>query len=113
LGHVRFRDWRFYGEEGLARQEAAVRLQLGSLTLEYGGEMLSTYDVELAAATGELRTVGGARLFKTSYLPLQLRLFALDDAGWLKALELNGYAPQRPQAPLALQEVLFSYLEAL
>jgi hypothetical protein len=36
-------------------------MQLGCLTLEYGGETLST-------ATGELRTVGGARLFKTSYL---------------------------------------------
>ncbi len=114
LGYVRFHDWRLYGEEALARREAAVWLQSGSLTLEYGGETLSAYDVELAADTGKPRTVGGVRLFENTYRRSwpQARLFALEEAGWLKALELEGYAPRRPAGPMALQEVLFPYLEA-
>lgn len=44
----------------------------------------------------------------------QPRLFALDEAGWLKVLKLEGYAPRRPAGPMALQEeVLFPYLDAL
>lgn len=42
-----------------------------------------------------------------------LRLFALDEAGWLKALKLEGYAPRRSRKPRALQEALFPYLEAI
>lgn len=119
LGYVRFLNWRLYGEEALAKREAAVWLQPGSLTLEYGDEMLSAYDVKLAPETGKpngkLTAVGRARLFETSHaLPAKpLRLFALDEAGWLRALKLEGYAPRRLAGPMALQEVLFPYLDAL
>ncbi len=116
LGYARFRDWRLYAEEGLARREAAVWMQPGTLTVEYGGETLSAYDVDLALgreAGKKLRTVGRPRLFETSYALPQLRLFALDDAGWLKVLKLEGYAPRRPRGPMPLQEVLFPYLDAL
>ncbi len=113
LGYARFRDWRFYGEEALARREAAIWLQPGSLTVEYAGETLSAYDVELAAGTGKPRSVERPRLFETPHTLPQLRLFALDETGWLKALKLEGYAPRRVGGPMALQEVLFPYLEAL
>ena len=113
LGYVRFLDWRLYGEEALPRREVAVWLQPESLTLEYGGRPLSSYDVELSRETGKLETVGGARLFGTPYALPQLRLFAPDETGWLKALRLEGYAPRKPVGPMTLQQVLFSYLEAL
>jgi hypothetical protein len=113
LGYARFLDWRLYGAEALARREAAVWLQPGSLTLEYGGETLSAYDVEFSRETGKPKTVGGARLFETAYALPQLRLFAPDDAGWLKVLKLEAYAPRRLAGPMALQEVLFPYLDAL
>ena len=113
LGYARFRDWRIYGEESLARKEAAVWLRPGSLTVEYGGEALSRYDVELAGGTGELRKVIRPRLFENSHALPQLRLFVLDAAGWLKALKLDGYAPRRSRRTQSLQEVLlFPYSEA-
>ena len=112
LGYIRFLDWRLYGEEALARREAAVWLHPESLTLEYGGQPLSAYDVELSQETGKPKTVGGARLLGTSYVMPQLRLFALDEGGWLKALKLEGYAAQRASGQEALQGVLFPYLEA-
>ncbi|HZB83714.1 MAG TPA: hypothetical protein VE288_12825 [Rubrobacteraceae bacterium] len=113
LGYVRFLDWRLYGEEALARREAAVWLRPGGLTLEYGGQTLSSYGVELSRETGKPTAVGDARLFQTSYVLPQLRLFALYDSEWLKAMKLEGYAPRRPTAPMTLQEVLFPYLDAL
>ena len=53
----------------------------------------------------------------TRYMPPQLKLFALEYAlgpdGWLKALGLDGYAPRSRDKPEPLQQVLFTYLEAL
>jgi len=113
LGYVRFLDWRLYGEEALPRREVAVWLQPESLTLEYGGRPLSAYDVELSRETGKPMAVGGARLFETTHALPQLRLFTLGDGEWLKALKLEGYVPRKPADPVALQEVLFPYLDAL
>jgi putative transposase len=118
LGYARFWDWRVYGEEGLAGREAALWLHAGSLTLEYAGEALSRYDVEVAKAARKLKAVTRPRLFETSHRlsRSQQRLFELDalgEAGWLKALKLEGYARRGPRGSLALQEAFFSYLEAL
>jgi putative transposase len=115
LGYARFRDWRLYAEEGLARRDAAIWLQPRSLTIEREGETLSRYDVELAPDTGKLQSVGRPRLFETSHQRSrpQPRLFALDEAGWLKILKLDEYAPRRARRPLALQQALFPYLDAL
>ena len=87
-----------------------------SLTLEYRGQPLSRYDVELVAGTGKLRAVARPKLFETSYALPQLKLFALGtlgQGGWLKALKLDGYAPRRPWRPQALQQALFPYPDAL
>jgi hypothetical protein len=80
--------------------------------VEYGGQPLSRYDVEYLPGGG-LAAVTRPRLFETTHALPQLRLFDLGDTEWLKALKLEGYAPRKPQRPLALQDVLFSYLDAL
>src|SRR5215203_31349 len=116
LGYARFRHWRLYGEEALAGREAALWLAAESLTVEHAGEPLSRYEVEVEPDTGVLRSVGRPRLFETPRALPQPPLFALDspgEAGWLKALRLEGYAPRRPRGPLPLQEALFPYAEAL
>jgi len=118
LGYTRFRHWRVYGEEALAGREAALWLATESLTIEHAGEPLSRYEVRVEPDTGKLRAVAGARLFENSHglRRPQQRLFALDslgEGGWLKALRLEGYAPRPPRGPLALQEALFPYAEAL
>ncbi len=121
LGYVRFRDWRIYGEEGLAKREAAIWLHEKPLTLEHAGQALARYDVEYApGAPGEaggkkLATIRRPRLFETSFALAQLKLFGLDslgESGWLKVMRLEDYAPRRPR-PQALQDVLFPYLDAL
>jgi hypothetical protein len=116
LGYVRFRDWRIYGEEGLAKQEAALWLHEKTLTLEHRGLPLSRYDVEyLPGAEGKkLAAVARPRLFESPYWLPQPRLFDLSSTDWLRALRLDGYAPRSPRGPQeALQGVLFPYLDAL
>jgi hypothetical protein len=116
FGYIRFDHWRVYGEEGLAKREAELWLQPGSLTLEYAGEALSRYDVEYLPGGKKLARVSRPRLFETSGVLPQLRLFGLDalgEAGWLKALKLDEYAPRRRPQPLALQRTLFTYLDVI
>ena len=90
------------------------------LVVEYGGDTLSRYDVSFSPGsprTVRLEAVTNATLFTTRHRPPQLKLFALEEAlgedGWLKALGLDGYAARSRSKPEMLQEVLFSYLEAL
>ncbi len=56
----------------------------------------------------------GQTLFETSIIVPQLRLFdlgeVLGEEGWMKVLKLDEYTPRRPDK---LQQVLFSYTEAI
>ena len=115
LGYARFRHWRIYGEEGLARKETDLWLQERSLTLEYAGEALARYDVVRDRGATDLKDVSRPRLFETSHAPAQPRLFrleALGEGGWLKAMRLAGYAPRTTRRPEGLQQALFSHHEA-
>lgn len=114
--------FRLYAEEGLAKREVSVWVQEDSLTVEYGGEALSRYEVECGSAVGSssvgrLRKVKGYTLFETSITLHQLKLFdlgeVLGEEGWMKSLKLDEYAARQPRRPDKLQQVLFSYLEAI
>ena len=116
-GYARLKHWRVYGEEGLARCEVALWLGGDSLSIEYGGQTLSRYDISLSSDTAKLEAVRNPRIFVTRYRTPQLKLFALEDglgeSGWLKALRLEDYILRPRVATRALQQVLFSYLDAL
>jgi hypothetical protein len=115
-GYARVKHWRVYAEEGLARCEVAVWLGDSEMAVEYGGRTLSRYDVALSPGEKKLEAVTNPRLFATPYGTGQPKLFALDalgEGGWLKALKLAGYAARSRRRSEALQQTLFSYLEAL
>lgn len=62
-----------------------------------------------------MRTIAQPILYESSYRRAQLRLFELEESGWLKALKVIEYErkPRGTTAAQALQQVLFSYGEAL
>ena len=64
-GYARFRHWLIYGDEGLARREAALWLGKESLTVEFDGRPLSRYRVEYATGTNRLRELKSPILFET------------------------------------------------
>jgi putative transposase len=117
LGYATFRRWKFYGEEALAGNEAALWLEPEALTVECAGELLSHYEVHYSPGSTGLRQVGRVTLFETSIVVHQPRLFdlaeVLGEEGWLKAIKLEEYAPRRRRGSSALQQVLFTYMEAV
>lgn len=122
LGYLVLQRFRLYAEEGLAGTEVAVWVQEDVLTVEYGGEALSRYEVECApaagvGAVGRLRRVKGHALFETSVVLTQPRLFDLSEVlgeeGWMKFLKLDEYAPRRSRRPDKLQQTLFPYTQAI
>jgi putative transposase len=124
LGYLTLQRFRLYAEEGLAGTEVVVWMAEDALTVEYGGEALSRYEVECdppagVSSVGKLRTVKGHTLFEVSIAsPAKpLRLFdlheALGEEGWIKVLKLEEYAPRQPRRPDKLQQGLFPYVEAV
>ncbi len=117
-GYARLKHWRVYGEESLARREVALWLGAESVAVEFAGDTLARYDVEYSARANLLREVKKPRLFETIHRrtlaqPRLFELVALGEGGWLKALKKEEYAPRKPRRPQALQQVLFSYTEAI
>jgi hypothetical protein len=117
---------RLYGEEALAGREADLWILENTLTLEHAGEPLSAYEVAHDAAgspddargrSGRLAAVRKPTLFETSYVARQMRLFGLAETlgedGWLKVLRLDDYAPRISRQPEMLQQVLFTYTDAI
>jgi hypothetical protein len=124
LGYLTLQRFRLYAEEGLAGTEVVVWMAEDALTVEYGGEALSRYEVESdppagVSSVGKLRRVKGYTLFETSIISSAkpLRLFDLNEVlgeeGWIKVLKLEEYAPRHPRRYDKLQQVLFPYTEAV
>jgi hypothetical protein len=124
FGYLTLQRFRLYAEEGLAGTEVVVWVAEDALTVEYGREALSRYEVECDPAAGvspvgRLRRVNAHTLFETSITTLAkpLRLFNLEEVlgeeGWIKVLKLEEYAPRKPRRPDKLQQVLFPYTEAI
>ena len=88
-----------------------------SLTLEYSGETLSSYDVQYVPDSSKLKEITRPRLFETSYMLAQFLGSSISSTpsvrGGCRALMLEKYAPRRPQWSQALQQVLFTYTEAI
>ncbi len=88
LGYVRFRHWRIYGEQGLARRQAAVWLYGETLLLEFAEEPLAQYSVSHEPNRHHLRDVVPRQLFETRYQSPQLPLWEIGDGEWLKVVRM-------------------------
>jgi hypothetical protein len=92
------------------------------LTVEHAGEPLSAYEVDYEVdggrgGSGRLLDVRKPILFETTFASDQMRLFGLAETlgedGWLKVLRLDDYAPRSSRRPQMLQQVLFTYTDAV
>jgi len=106
-GFVRFRNWRRYGERGLAGAEAAVWALGETLTFGYATDTLAEYTVAFESDERHLRAVRDPRLCATRYPARQPFLPPLDAVAWQPALRLPIYAARRPGPPGLVQVPLF------
>src|SRR5215467_3381923 len=66
-GYIRFRRWRFYEEEGLARQQVQVSMYTSTLKIEYQDTELAFYTTEWAEDSKHIERVKNPRLIETGY----------------------------------------------
>jgi len=109
-GYVRFKHWRFFGENGLpAGEEVSVWVYENTLKVEHMATTLSLYAVRLSSDQREITEVKNARRIETHFRSPQLDLWRLSDTEWLLALrrpEPDERKKRSKIVPLAEQLVL-------
>ena len=96
-GYVRFKHWKFFGENGLpAGEEISVWIYENTLKVEHQATTLSLYSVRLDK-NQQITEVKNARRLETHFRSPQLDLWRLSDTEWLLAL-------RRP-APIARKKL--------
>jgi hypothetical protein len=85
-GYVKFKHWRFYGEQGLAGEDVSVWVYEGNLKVEYQATTLSLYELGIQKETGRIAEVKNPRRLETRFRSPQLDLWQLGETEWLLAL---------------------------
>jgi hypothetical protein len=85
-GYVRFKHWKFFGENGLpAGEEVSVWVYENTLKVEYQATTLSLYSVRLDSDQ-QIAEVKNPRRLETHFRSPQLDLWQVSDTEWLLAL---------------------------
>jgi transposase len=94
-GYLRFQNWKFYGERGLAKAKVTVWIYEGTLKVEKETVTLSEYEVKLQEDRKHLQTVSNPQTHETPFRSSQLTLFDLGPDGWILYWKTPEQAPQR------------------
>src|ERR671911_382043 len=66
-GYVRFRNWRLYGERGLAGEPASIWVTDEEVTIQFAEEPLARYGITYQRDHRHFRQVTPKRVFETTY----------------------------------------------
>lgn len=99
-GYVRFKNWRFFGEDGLAGEQVSVWMYEGTLKIEYQATALSEYALHVSPDHQRIEAVKNPRRIETHFRSPQLHLWQTSDTQWLLALRRPDPAPRRNRGKL-------------
>ena len=99
-GYVRFKNWRFFGEDGLAGEQVSVWMYEGTLKIEYQATALSEYALHLSPDHQRIEAVKNPRRIETHFRSPQLHLWRTSDTEWLLALRRPDPAPRRSRSKI-------------
>src|SRR6266567_829419 len=105
-GYVRFKHWKFFGENGLAGEEVSVWIYEDTLKVEHQATTLSLYSVRLSPDQQQITSVSNARRLETHFRSPQLDLWRLSETEWVLALRRPESGPRKKASkvvPLARQ----------
>ncbi len=111
-GYIKFKHWKFFGENGLAGEEVSVWVYEDTLKVEHQATTLSLYSVRLSPDQKDITEVKNARRLETHFRSPQLDLWQVSDTEWLLALRRPGPVARKKQGnivPLARQLPLPSF----
>jgi hypothetical protein len=106
-GYVRFKNWRLFGEHGLAGSDVSVWIYEGTLKIEYQATALSLYSVRLSSDKKQIEEVKNPRRLETLFRSPQMDLWQVSDTEWLLALRRpEPVARKKPSKVVVLAEQL-------
>ena len=106
-GYIRFKHWRFFGENGLVGEEVSVWVYENTLKVEHQATTLSLYSVRLSPDQRQITEVKNAHRLETHFRSPQLDLWQLSDTEWLLALRRPEPVARKKQSKIvALAEQL-------
>jgi putative transposase len=112
-GYVRFRNWRLYGERGLAERSASIWVTEEEVTIQFAEEPLAKYSVTHQRDYRHFRQVTPKRVFETPYRSPQPPLLELTPDDWRLAIELPMQHRRRRRRSSLVQAELFGPDEAV
>ena len=108
-GYIRYHNWRLYGEEGLAGEDASVWLFKETFTIAFQEEPLAQYTVVSDPNSTEWQAVLQLRAIPPRNPSLQLPLWDIQTVEWYKVKKLLPYAPRQSlRIHGVVQECLFA-----
>lgn len=111
-GYVRFRNWRIYGERGVAGRRVKVWLSDEYLTIELQKAALAQYTVKYRQDHHRSRAVIPTRLLETDHRSPQLPLLDEGAGDWRLAIEMPVLPRHRRTRGALIQMPLFALQEA-
>ncbi len=107
-GYVRFRNWRLYGERGLAARPASIWVTEEEVTIQFAEEPLARYGVTHQRDHRHFRQVTPRRVFETPYQSPQPPLLEFSPDDWRLAIELPTQHRRRRRRSSLVQAELFA-----
>lgn len=95
FGCVRFRHFRLFAEEGLAKENITLWLYGETLTLEFSNTPLTQFQVSYQPDKKHFKEVEFLQRFQTQYRSMQVSLWEEEEVTWLKVLRLPEYLLRR------------------
>ena len=99
-GYIRFKHWRFFGEDGLAGSDVSVWVYEDTLKIEHQATTLSLYSIRLSPEGQQITEVKNPRRLETHFRSPQLDLWRLSDTEWLLALRRSEPVVRRNRGKL-------------
>jgi transposase InsO family protein len=112
-GYVRFRNWRLYGERGLAGEPASIWVTDEDVTIQAADDPLATYEVKYQRDHQHFRQVIPTQIFETRHGLPQPSLLELGPDDWLLAIEQPMHRRRRRRRSSLMQAELFGPDEAV
>ena len=105
-GYIRFRQWKFYAEAGLAKMRVAVWITRQTLTVEYDDLPLAQYDVQYQPDAQHFSQVHPLHFFETPFMIP--RLMSGNGIDWYPVRRVSSLPRQQTDPfPLVQQATLF------
>jgi hypothetical protein len=101
-GYVNFKNWRFFGEDGLAGEQVSVWMYEGTLKIEYQATALSEYCITFAPDHKHIEAVKNPRRIETHFRSPQLHLWQTSETEWLLALRRPDPALRRKRGKIIM-----------